>query len=183
MKKEYQVYNERTAPKKSQSVLTQTEGIYGFIPNVIGQIAEAPTALRGLINHLGLLSDSSLTIPEQQIVLLEVASQCNADYCLAANATVAMMQGVSPTIIEDFRKGNILMDSKLEALRIFTKEMVQNRGLVSESIKEHFFKAGFTKENMFDVILGISLETLASYSAINANTPVDSQFQENAITV
>lgn len=178
---EFTLHTKESAPQKSKEMLKMAEKQFGFIPNVLLQMAESPTAIQGDLTILDLLSKSSLSVPEQQIVLLVTASYCKADYCVAANSTVAMMMGVSSEIVQNVRKKETLSDPKLEALRIFADEMVRNHGFVSNETKKLFLNAGFNRQNVFDVILGIAVETMASYTAKVADTPLDEQFQSNAV--
>jgi len=176
---EYTLHTKESAPKASGEMLGKAEQQFGFVPNILRQMAEAPSAFQGDLQLLDAFEKSSLTLAERWVILLVVSGQCEANYCVAANSTIAKMLGVSADIVESVRKGESLPDAKLEALRIFTDEMVRNRGMASRETQERFFEAGFTKENVFDVILGIALETMASYTARITGTPMDEQFKEN----
>ena len=114
------------------------------------------------------------------MVLPAVSFQHAASYCMADNSTVAHMLAIPAPIIEELRKGEPLSDPKLEALRCLTLEMVRERGWVSEETTWKFFEAGFTKAQVFEVILGIALETMINYTERVASTPMDEQFREYA---
>ena len=45
---------------------------------------------------------------------------------------------------------------------------------------DRFLAAGYTRGNVFDVILGISLKRLSNYSNHIARTPLDPAFQAQA---
>lgn len=175
----FTLYAKENAPKESRDMLDTVEAKFGFTPNVLRQMAEAPAALAGTVQLMGLLEKSSLTPGEQWIALLVVAFQNTSDYCVAANSTVAQMMGVPADIIEGVRKGQPLADPKFEALRRFTGEMVRERGQVSQETTRQFLKAGFTKAQVLEVILAIALETMASYTDRALGTPMDEQYQAN----
>lgn len=176
----YMVHTIETTPENSKSSLIMTEQQFGFIPNVIRQMSESPNAVQGFMQIFGLYEKSSLSVEERWVILLVVSGQC-ANYCVAANSTIAKMSGVSSEIVGKVRNKIPLTDSKLEALRLFANEMVSNYGMVSEKTRKRLFKVGFTKENILDAILGITVETMASYTARLAETPLDEQFQTNAV--
>lgn len=179
---DFELHTKEDAPAASRGLLEAIEGQYGFIPNVLRQISEAPAALAGVSQLLQTLARSSLTPTEQQIVLIEVARQNTSEYCVAANSTVARMQTVPGDVVEGVRKGGPLADPKLEALRRFVEEMVRRRGNASREAVRGFLDAGYGKAQVLDVILGIATETMASYTDRVSGVPIDEQFQRNVWT-
>lgn len=177
---DFTLYTKENAPAGSREMLDAVVAKFGFVPNVLRQMAESPVELTATVQLMGLLEKSSLTPGEQWIALLVVAFQNTSEYCVAANSTVAQMMGVPADIIDAIRKGEPLRDKKLEALRLFTSEMVRERGQVSQDTTEQFFKAGFTKAQVFEVILAVALETMASYTDRTLGTPMDEQYRANA---
>ena len=57
-----------------------------------------------------------------------------------------------------------MKDARLEALRSFTQSIVENKGWVDEAHIDSFLNAGFTKAQVFEVVLGIGLKTITNYS-------------------
>jgi alkylhydroperoxidase family enzyme len=51
--------------------------------------------------------------------------------------------------------------------------MTEHRGWVPEAGVESFLRAGFTRENLLEVITGIALVTLSSYANHVSATPLD----------
>lgn len=170
------LHNTETAPEGSREFLGGVEQKLGFVPNVFRQMAEAPAALKGTLTLISLLEESSLSPEEQWTTLLVTASHYCANYCIAANSTIAKQTGVSEEIILAVRAGQPLADSKLEALRRLVTEMVQKQGATSSESIKRFMKAGYSKAQLFDVILAIGLETIASFSTLASETPIDEQF-------
>jgi alkylhydroperoxidase family enzyme len=78
------------------------------------------------------------------------------------------------------RNGEPLQDSKLQALRYFTQRMVQARGWVTEDEIETFMKAGYTKQQVLEVILGIAVKVIHNYTNHIAQTPLDNAFERYA---
>jgi hypothetical protein len=64
------VHTKETAPPASREDLATAEKLFGFIPNLLGVLAEAPIALEAYIILTKLLEDASLSAVEQQIVML-----------------------------------------------------------------------------------------------------------------
>ncbi len=172
----FSLHSKETAPEGSQETLAIVEERFGFIPNVLAQMAAEPAALNANVQLLGLLDSSTLELEEQWIVLLTAAYENSSGYCVAANSTVASFAKVRPEIINDLRDGKPLSEPKLEALRAFAAEMVRERGRVSAATTGRFLAAGYSPSQVFAVILGVATETMASYADRVAGVPMDEQF-------
>ena len=59
-----------TAPDSSQRHLERARAAFGFVPNMLGMLANAPAALETYLTVMGIFQRSSLTSVEQQVVLL-----------------------------------------------------------------------------------------------------------------
>ncbi len=79
----FTLYTKEDAPEGARDTLNGIEEKFGFIPNVLSQLAESPTALGGVAQNLGLLEESSLSPAEQRIVLLAVSFQHATNYCMS----------------------------------------------------------------------------------------------------
>ena len=110
-------------------------------------------------------------------MLLSVSVENRCDYCTAAHSMLAHSLGLSREDIDALQQGRAIGDSKLEALQRFTKALVVNRGVVDESAIVSFLDSGFSKAQVFEVILGVSLKTLTNYANHVANPPVNEQFK------
>lgn len=175
---EFTLHTGETAPIESAKTFGQIKEQFGFIPNVLRQMAESPIAIQTDLQMLGMYGKSSLTTEEQWIVLLITSSNCYASYCVEANSAIAQMLGVTSDIIGAIRSGKPLADPKLESLRLFATEMVDKKGAVTSQTRSNFYDAGYSKQQALDVILGICVETMASYTAHIAETPLDLEFQK-----
>ena len=69
-----------------------------------------------------------------------------------------------------------LKDSRLEALRTFTHTVLKTEGWVEKTVIQEFYKAGYQKQHVLEVILGISLKTLSNYINHINDTPIDAAF-------
>ena len=168
------------APEASRPILEQAQAAYGMVPNLFGVLAESPAALEGYTTLSRIFAGSSLSPTEQHVVLQthNVANGC--DYCAAAHSTIARGSGVNADLDDALRESRPLSDERLEALRQFTEALIRERGWVGDDAVDRFLAAGYTRGNVFDVILGISLKRLSNYSNHIARTPLDPAFQAQA---
>ena len=101
---------------------------------------------------------------------------------MAAHSGLAKAIGMSPQYIEALRNGTPIPEPKLQALGHFTQQMVKTRGWVEDSEIEAFMKAGYTQQQVLEVILGIAIKVMHNYTNHIAKTPLDRQFKPNAWT-
>lgn len=171
------IYTFDTAPEASKAALAQAKTTFGFIPNLEGIFATAPSLVQGSMVLWGLFEATSLTAVEQQVVYLTANYEHNCHYCMAAHSGLAKMVGMRADDIEALRNGTLLSDAKLQALRHFTQRMISTRGWVEEREIEAFLAAGYTQQQVLEVILGIAIKVMHNYTNHIAKTPLDKPFQ------
>jgi len=178
----FKIYNEKNAPEKSKALLEGAKKAFGFIPNLLGTFAESPSALEAYLSGTELLKKTSLSPPEQQIILLSVSFENDCEYCMAVHTVLGEMQKLPADVIEAIRNGEVINDPKLEALRQFTQSIVTNRGRISDEEVNAFLSAGYSQANILDVLLGVSLKTLSNYTNHINKTPLDQAFESKKWT-
>ena len=175
---ELTIHSQGTAPAESQPVLENLRKAIGFVPALYGVLAEAPKALEAYEVLAALFKGTSLTTTEQHVVWLTINYENNCDYCVPAHTGLAKMDRVPDDIIESLRNGSAIADDRLEALRSFTRQLVQNRGWVEDAEVEHFLAAGYTRQNILEVIVGMAHKVISNYTNHLARTPVDPAFEK-----
>jgi uncharacterized peroxidase-related enzyme len=174
------VHNTASAPDRSRPTLERTLRTLGFVPNLYGVLAGSPALLRGYTSLSDIFNSTSLNPVERQVVLLAISVENGCEYCVAAHSAIASGQGVPGETITALRDGSPLTHARLEALRAFTCDLVRNRGWMRDEEMRSFLDAGFTDEQVLDVILGIGLKTMSNYLNHIAATPLDPPFSAHA---
>lgn len=173
----FDIHNLQTAPEASKPVLAEVQKAYGFIPNLLGVLAESPLAVAAYPQLNQLIQDkSSLTPQEQQVALLAVSIENGCDYCIGAHCTIAAMVKTPEAVVQALRAGTELADAKAAALAKFARALVKNRGWVDEAAVQEFLAAGFTRGQVLDVLVIIAIKTLSNYTNHLAHTPLDEAF-------
>ncbi|MGB3655058.1 MAG: carboxymuconolactone decarboxylase family protein [Rivularia sp. (in: cyanobacteria)] len=176
---EFTIHTLETAPNDSKEALAHAKETFSFIPNLEGIFAEAPALLKGSMALWDLFETTSFTPVEQQVIYLTANYENSCNYCMAAHSGLAKMIGMSPENIEALGNGTPMSDEKLQALRHFTQKMVQARGWVEDNEIEAFLAAGYNKQQVLEVILGIAIKVMHNYTNHIAKTPLDKQFKPN----
>lgn len=174
----FQIHTPDTAPEASRPTLDAITEKYGFVPNLAAVFAESPGAMAGLLGLIGAFDAPELTLApvERQVLSVAVSVENKCEYCTAAHSMLAGMNGLAPDEIENLQQGRPLTDPKLEALRRFAERVVRQRGHVADADLQAFLAAGFTKAQILEVLLGVSLKTLTNYANHIAKPPVNEQF-------
>lgn len=170
---DFPLHNRATAPGDAGPVLEQVGKDLGYVPALLAQMAESPPVLEAYRTLSGIFRKSGLSPLEQQIVLLTVSAENISHYCTPAHALRARDASLDEASIEAIRNGNPLADTRREALRTLTVQMVRKHGRVTDSDLEAFVTAGFSRANILEIILAVGLKTLSNYVAFVAQTPLD----------
>lgn len=178
----FKLHTPASAPAGALPILEAANKGLGFIPNLYAHLAEAPNALQAYKQLGALLEQSTLTAEEQQIALISVSIENGCGYCVAAHSFLARnMVKVPASVISDLRDCQPLASKKLNALSVFAKAVVRERGLVagSKALKD-FFSAGYTQQNALEVLLAVAMKTLSNYANHLTGTPLDAAFASEA---
>lgn len=176
------VHSVASAPAAARDTLRRAETRFGFLPNLLGTLANAPAALDAYLAVAAAFERSSLTPIEQQIVLLTASVANRCQYCGSAHAFMASRLGSSKAVVEAVRQGATVPDTRLEALRRYTEHLVRRRGQADAIETGAFLAAGFEQAQIFEVITGIAQKTISNYADHVEPVPLDDAFAEHAWT-
>jgi len=179
----FTTHTKESAPDAAKPILEAVQEKYGFIPNLLGVFAEAPNVLQAYLDIATSVSQGTLSAIEQQIVQITTSRVNSCEYCVAVHSALSDMQKLPADIINAVREDKVIADSRLEALRQFTKSVVSKQGWVCENTVNNFLTVGYTKAQVLEVVLAITQKTLSNYTNHIANTPLDQAFQPRAISL
>ncbi len=171
-----------SAPAASRPLLQGAQKALGFVPNLYAAFANSPAVLKAYGQLSAALGETSLDAAEQAVVTIAASVDNDCHYCVAAHTTIGQMGRVDPAVLDALRDDRPIADPKLEALRTFTKAVVNGRGHLTAEQQDAFLAAGYTAAQALEVILGVTLKTLSNYTNHLAATPLDEAFAANAWT-
>jgi uncharacterized peroxidase-related enzyme len=165
------------APETSRPVLESIQKSFGFIPNLMAVFANNPAVLQGYLALDAIYEKGSFNPRERQLILLAASVENNCNYCTAAHSTIAKGALNTPAEVVAAIRNNIpIPDKKLNALVTLVKELVRERGYAKDETIENFIAAGYRKEQVMELLLGIALKTISNYLDHISPTPVDQAF-------
>lgn len=150
---------EEVAPV-NQAIFDNLNKALGFVPNLYATIAYSRNGLERFLAYQN--AKTSLSNKEKEAVNL-IVSQVNACiYCQSAHLVLGKMNGFTDEQLTEIRHAKS-SDNKLNALVALAAEITKNRGYAGETNVDAFFAAGYTQENLVDLILQISDKTAMNY--------------------
>ena len=166
-----------TAPDAAKDSLLSIRKRFGFILNLMATFANSPAVLNGYPALDAAWEKSSLTAKERQIVLLTASVENKCLYCTAAHAAALKAMRLDA---ETVRSKTPLADPKQNALVAITRDLVSERGFVSEDAKKAFFAAGYDEVALIEILAGVALKTISNYLDHLSPISIDPAFQAEA---
>lgn len=169
--KTFNVPSREEVSANNQTLFDNLKKGLGKVPNLYATMAYSENALA---TYLALSTGkTSLKAKEKEVVNLVVSQVNDCDYCLAAHTYIGKLNGFSDEQIIEIRKGSASFDPKLNALAALVKNQVENKGKVDPALVDAFFAAGFTNENLVDVIIVIGDKVVTNYLYAATKVPLD----------
>ena len=154
------VHTVETAPEAAKERVNAALQANGFLPNLIGVLANSPEALTFY----------------QEVGQIIAAKRNECGFCVAGHTKLATLKKLlSENAIAASRAVNPadFDDAKLAALADFTIAVMENKGAVSDAQLAAFLNAGYTQQQSVEVVLGVALATLCNYTNNLAKTEIN----------
>lgn len=166
-------HTKETAPAESAPLIEQSVAMFGFLPKLHQIMAEAPATYEAYMTAFSLFQKTTLSPLEQQIVMMTANYENRCHYCTAGHSMLMRMSKMPEDVIAALREGTPIGDKKLEALRAFTRRLIETRGHVGDAAVKNFLAAGYSKRQALEVLTGIAAKTLSNFTNALAHTELD----------
>ncbi|PNP97821.1 carboxymuconolactone decarboxylase family protein [Moraxella sp. RCAD0137] len=171
-----------TAPEQAKERMEMVQKANGFIPNLIGVLANSPQALEMYQEVSKINSRTSLTPEEIEVVQITAAAHNGCDFCVAGHTKIGTLKLKMPeNVLNALRARTTIEDNaKYQALAQFTMQLIDKRGKVSDEELAAIKAAGYSEQNILDVVLGVALATLCNYANNVAQNDINPELQAYA---
>jgi alkylhydroperoxidase family enzyme len=106
---------------------------------------------------------------------VSVENHCN--YCAAAHSTIAKSVLQTPAeVVAAVRDNTPVPDAKLNALVTLARELVREPGYAKDKTIQKFLAAGYKKDQVMELLLGIALKTISNCVDHISPIPLDPAF-------
>jgi alkylhydroperoxidase family enzyme len=104
----------------------------------------------------------------------------SSKYAVAFHTALALQQGVSSEDTGAIRERRVPRNKRFAALSTLARTLIEKRGHLSEQELESFITAGFTKEQVFEVVAIVAASTITNYAGTIASPPLEDPFRQHA---
>ena len=153
-----------SAPAASRPLMEATIAEFGELAEPIARLAESPETLDGFLHANHLFESSTLDPLSREVVVMTIATRNGCRVCIAMHTGRLRQLKADPDLITALRTQAPLSDQKAERIRRFTLKAIETTGAVSDEDLDDFLKAGYTRRNALEVILGIGTYTMSTFA-------------------
>ncbi len=161
------------APAASQASLEAVNKLLGTVPNLFRIVANSPSTLEGYLGLNGALGQGALDAKTRERIALAVAEVNGCNYCLAAHQYLGL--NLAKLCVDDVvaSRGVTSAYNKAAVAVNFAVKIVKNRGKVSDSDFAVVRSAGYTDEQIVEIVGHVALNTLTNYINEVLGTEID----------
>jgi AhpD family alkylhydroperoxidase len=171
-----------SAPAASRRLMEGTARRLGYLPSAVGRIAASPQLLDGFLKVNGLFETTKLDPLAREVVAMTIGARNGCHICVAMHTAGLVAMGASPQLLAALRNQEPIEDGRLEAVRVFTLEVLATAGAVGTAPMNAFLAQGFTVQNALEVVLGIGTYTMSTLANRLTEAPLDEQLEPFAWT-
>src|SRR3954453_20756500 len=176
----FQVHDELTAPERSLPGLKGALAGGGQLPNFIGVLAGSPAALRAYARFRSELRHGALPWATQQRIALAVAEEQGSEYSLSTLQRTAREAGLGLDEIALAREFDSRDEREATLLR-FVKALPESEGPPPLHAHEEAREAGWTDEQVLEVVAHVALGRLSTLVAGASDVPRDGSHEEGRL--
>ncbi len=145
---------------------------FGMVPNLARTLANSPAALQGYVAFGEALEGAALPAKLREQIALTVSEANGCGYCVAAHCAIGKSVGLSDDELADGRQSSS-PDSKVDAALRLARQLVENRGWVSDEDLERVRRAGHGDSEITEIVAIVAWKTFANYFNHVAGTDID----------
>jgi AhpD family alkylhydroperoxidase len=157
-------FDETTAPTEVRDSLLRTKSAVGGIPAPLARYASSPRMMLSALSGLESFEKGSLEPLEREVVAMTMGRHNGCKLCINHHRHLLRVQKTPSELIEGLERGTPLSSPRLEALRNFVLASLEHHGDVPQAVWTDFREAGYSHAQALDVMLGISVYTLTTFT-------------------
>lgn len=161
-----------TTTGKTKVLFDGVQAKLGIVPNLFRVLGNSSAALEGYLNLSGALAGGVLDAKVREQIALAVAEINDCTYCRSAHTYIGGMVGLSGREIAAARKA-AAPDARTEAILNLARNVVVQRGELSESEFKAARAAQLTDPEIVETVANVALNILTNYVNHVAQTVVD----------
>lgn len=167
-------HTEDSAPATALPLIAASRRNYGFLPKLHQVLAESPASYHAYLETFRIFAEETALTPLEQHIVMMVANVTNrCHYCIAGHSFLMQSAKMPPEVIEALRENRALPDPKLQELRSFAQDLLDEKGHVGDARLMRFLDAGYSRQQALDVLTGLATKLLSNFTNALAHTELD----------
>jgi len=164
--------NPASTTGEHKQLFDQIQGAFGGVINMFKAIGNSSAALESMWTSFGALSKGKLGAKTGEQIAVLVADLNRCEYCLAAHTLLGQKAGATASEMAEAQAGRSA-DPRLQAALDFAAKLVKLRGHVSAVDVEAVRKAGYSDEEIAEILAHVALNIFTNYTNVAFDVPVD----------
>jgi len=157
---------------KSRELLDHLQKTLGMTPNFYRILANSPAALKAYLDFTAAMGAGRLSERLRHRIALTVSERNGCEYCVAAYSALGRTVGMAEEDIMDSRLGR--SPSRMEeAAMQFAQVIHKAHGVVSDEALARVRRAGYSDEEITEIIALVVLTLFTNYINLAAGTRLD----------
>ncbi len=146
---------------------------FGFVPNVIRELAASPAAARAYLAGQEALAAGGLSPAEQQLVQYVASREHGCEYCSAAHGGLLRRLGGNPKLVDAHGP----LAPRDRAIADATRLIVEMRGRVDAAAQRRFAEAGIDRAALLEIVALVAMKVITNYTNHIASTEIDPELR------
>lgn len=159
-----------TADRKT--ILSEIHSAFGTTPNMFKAVANSPAALKSMWGSFGALGSGVISAKLGEQIAVAIANRNSCEYCLAAHTALGRKAGATSQEMTSAQDG-LSDDPKIAAALTFALAVVEGRGQIDESAVQALRTAGYSDEEIVEILAHVGLNLFTNYVNVAFAVPVD----------
>lgn len=164
--------NEADAPQKTAELLATVRKQMGGVPHILATMSQSAAALGGYLGFAGALAGGKLSGKLREQIALAVAGANHCDYCASVHTALGGKLGVTADELDRNLNGRSA-DAKVNSALRFSARIVATRGNVTDEDLAAVRRAGFSDEEIVELVANTVLNIFTNYFNHVAGTEID----------
>jgi uncharacterized peroxidase-related enzyme len=161
-----------TADGERRQLLDQIQSAFGATPAMFRAVANSPAALKSMWGSFGALGSGTIPAKLGEQIAVAIADRNDCEYCLAAHTMLGRKAGATADEMNAAQQGESSDPQTAAALR-FALKVVERRAKVDEADVQALRKAGFSDEQVVEILAHVALNLFTNYVNVAFAVPVD----------
>lgn len=164
--------DQTTVSAEATKMLGAVKAQMGMVPNIISTMANSSATLGAYLGMSGALGSGTLSPKLREQIALTAAGENKCDYCASVHTAVGGQLSIDAEELA-LNLGGKSNDARTNEALTLVREIIENRGHVSNDRLNHLRNNGFGDDEILEIFSNTMLNMFTNYFNHMAGTEID----------